>query len=126
MITKSEIVEIHWIFKSLSRIHKRHVHETIRIVTPAQRCKINEIVATSEVLKSIGNMCIFWPVGSKSIVSVTFFGPPTKPPNGGTTTTHSGNVSKVRVFIGIIEGIVVILGKNRGGTANLNNNNIYI
>jgi len=46
MITKSEIVKIHWIFKSLLNAQKRHVHETMENVTPAQRCKIDEIGAT--------------------------------------------------------------------------------
>ena len=46
MITKSEIVKIHWIFKSLLNAQKRHVHETVENVTPAQRCKIDEIGAT--------------------------------------------------------------------------------
>ena len=46
MIAKSEIVKIHWIFKSLLNAQKRHVHETMENVTPAQRCKIDEIGAT--------------------------------------------------------------------------------
>ena len=46
MITKSEIVKIHLIFNSLLNAQKRHVHETMENVTPAQRCRIDEIGAT--------------------------------------------------------------------------------
>ena len=46
MIIKSEIVKIHWIFVSFLKAPKRHVHETVENVTPAQRCKIDEIGAT--------------------------------------------------------------------------------
>ena len=46
MIIKNEIVKIHWIFMSFLKAPKRHVHETVENVTPAQRCKIHEIGAT--------------------------------------------------------------------------------
>ena len=46
MIIKSEIVKIHWIFVSFLKAPKRLVHETVENVTPAERCKIDEIGAT--------------------------------------------------------------------------------
>ena len=46
MITKIEIVEIHYEFATFLKAPKRHVHETIGIVMPAQRCKIGGIGAT--------------------------------------------------------------------------------
>ena len=46
IIIKREIIEIHLIFVSFLNAAKRHVHETVENVTPAQRCKINEIDAT--------------------------------------------------------------------------------
>ena len=72
MITKSEIVKMHVIFKSFLKAQKRHVHETVENVTPAQRCKTKEIGTKYESLKYIREVSIFWPTGAETMENVTF------------------------------------------------------
>ena len=57
--TTSEIVKIHWKYVAFLTTPNRHVRESMGFMQRAERCKIEEIGLKLELLKSIGNMCIF-------------------------------------------------------------------
>ena len=71
--TTSEIVKIHWKYVSFLTTPNRNVRESMGFMQRAERCKIKEIGLKLELLKSIGNMCISWPSGSKSIENADVF-----------------------------------------------------
>ena len=71
--TKSGIVKMHWKYVAFLTTPNRHVRESMGFMQRAERCKIEEIGLKLELLKSIGNMCICRPTGSKSIENTEVF-----------------------------------------------------
>ena len=71
-------------------------------------------------------MCVSWQAASKNIRKPCVFEEFRKPDIGEPQRARSGDVCFFRAFISIIERMLFLREKTKGGAVNLNDNNIYI